>query len=118
LHGLLKPRKCGQAKEGRNGERDLHTIYVYYRELRIRLADLREREREREREERGKGAFAVGDRFCRYHFFHQPEQQTLLCLQTTQCSKGSSSSSSSRPIIIWVCVEGYASTLVRIALSL
>jgi hypothetical protein len=62
---VAKPKK----EEGM--EREICTQFLYITELRRRLADLRERERERkrEREERGKGAFAVGDRFCRYHFF-------------------------------------------------
>jgi hypothetical protein len=54
-----------QRKEGM--EREICTQLIYVTELRRRLADLRERERERE--ERGKGAFAVGERFYRYHFF-------------------------------------------------
>jgi hypothetical protein len=48
---LLKPRKCGQAKEGRNGERDLHTVYIYY--TTEKKAGRFERERKREREKRG-----------------------------------------------------------------
>jgi len=49
LHGLLKPRKCGQTKEGRERERerDLHTIYKNYR------TEKKAGRFEREREKRG-----------------------------------------------------------------
>ncbi len=88
MNGLLKPRKCGQTKEGRDGERererDLHAIYINYRTEKKagRFEREKEREREREREERGKGAFAVGDRFCRYHFFtNQNNRPYYVCRQ-------------------------------------
>jgi hypothetical protein len=110
---LLKPRKCGQAKEGRNGERDLHTVYIYY--TTEKKAGRFERERKREREKRGeKGLLLLVIDFAGTIFSPTRTTDLIICMQTTQCSKGSSS----RPIIIWVCVEGYASTLVRIALSL
>lgn len=61
-------------------ERDLHTIYINYRTE--KKAGRFEREKEREREERGKGAFAVGDRFCRYHFFtNQNNRPYYVCRQ-------------------------------------
>jgi len=59
---VVKPKKEGMERE-REREREICTQFIKITELRRRLADLRERE------ERGKGAFAVGDRFCRYHFF-------------------------------------------------
>jgi hypothetical protein len=72
---VVKPKK-----EGREREREICTQFIKITELRRRLADLRERERERE--ERGKGAFAVGDRFCRYHFFtNQNNRPYYVCRQ-------------------------------------
>ncbi len=71
---MVKPKKEGMERE------NLHTIYIHYRTE--KKAGRFEREREREREERGKGAFAVGDRFCRHHFFtNQNNRPHYVCRQ-------------------------------------
>jgi hypothetical protein len=100
---VAKPKK----EEGM--EREICTQFLYITELRRRLADLREREKRGE-----KGLLLLVIDFAGTIFSPTRTTDLIICMQTTQCSQGSSS----RPITIWVCVEGYASTLVRIALSL